>query len=187
MRRAFLPLVVAIVLVGVACSSDDSGDTLASTATVEALFDGSTCIITASDPGYVAADEEGVDLLAAAPDASLAFILTNTSGMDITGLVNRYDPALSVEGVLAAEDAFDGPYDEDGTLYDKPDFIVGAAMVNFSAKKLSLDENQLQYHYTLQPGLSTTIVHTSDGIWGCDTSPEGFSLIDVPHTESTSS
>ena len=172
----------------VACSSDDAGDSMASEATIEALFDGNTCTITASDPGYEPADEEIVDLLAAASDARLTFLVTNTSGMDITGLVNRYDPALSVEEAVAAHEAFAEAFDtQDGAMYPKPDFIVGEAWTDFSAERLSLDENQLQYHYTLQPGLSTTLVHTSDGIWICDTSADVLSLIDAPSIEPASS
>ena len=124
MRRAFLLLVVTIVLVGVACGSEDSSDTLAAEASIEALFDGTTCSITTSDPGYEPADKEGVELFAAAPDASLAFIVTNTSGMDVTGLVNRFDPALSVEEAAAADDAYmEAVGFEDGTMVPKPDYM----------------------------------------------------------------
>jgi len=72
-------------------------------------------------------------------------------------------------------------------MFDKPDFITEPAMSDFGAEQLSLDENQLQYHYTLQPGLSAPIVYTSDGIWLCSTSSGTLSLIDVPPAETTSS
>ena len=180
--------VVVLVCLGVAltaaCSADESGDVLASEASVGAVFDGNTCSIAEADPGYVPADEEGMDLLAAAPDASLTFVVTNTSGEELRGLVNRYDPSISPTEALALYEALG---DVDGTMFDKPYWVTEPAMSDFGAEQLSLDENQLQYHYTLQPGLSAPIVYTSDGIWLCSTSSGTLSLIDVPPAESTSS
>ena len=46
---------------------------------------------------------------------------------------------------------------DDGTLYEMPEFIAGPAARNLNAAMLTVDENQLQYHYTLQPGLNTTM------------------------------
>lgn len=182
MRRALFPLLAAMVLMCSACSSDGSEDAPASDASIEALFDGNVCSITASDPGYVPAEVESVDLLVAAPGASLTFVVTNTSGTNLTGLVNRFDPALSAAQVLTELEALGA---EDGTMYPEPEFTAGPAATDVGAEQLSLDEDQLQYHYTLQPGLSVAIVYTNDGIWPCDTSPEVISLIEVPDNEST--
>ena len=186
--RAVVVLVCLGVALTAACSADESGDVLASEASVGAVFDGNTCSIAEADPGYVPAAEGGMDLLAAAPDASLTFVVTNTSGEELRGLVNRYDPSLSPTEALALHEAFREMHgDVEGTMFDKPDFITAPAMSDFGAEQLALDENQLQYHYTLQPGLSTTLVYTNDGIWSCNTSSETLSLIDVPPAESTSS
>lgn len=139
-------------------------------------FDGVACMITESDPSYVAADDEGLDLLTASPGATFTFLVTNTSGVDLTGLANRFDPSLSPSEAMAL---IDDLAVDDGAMYDEPDFIAGPAAKNLNVAALTINENQLLYHYTLQPGLNTTIVHTQDGIWPCRTGEAEISLVNV--------
>ena len=179
MRRPLLPLFLLLttVLVSGGCGGDD----MANEVLVVVEFDGTTCRITEADPGFVATGDD-IDVLAAAPDAEMALVVTNTSDVDVTGLVNRYDPSLSPEEALAMER---GLVESGWTIRNEPPgFMVGPAFTDFSAESLDTDENQLQYHYVLAPGVNKVLVYSQYDAWYCETSPPMFSVVEV-HGDAT--
>ena len=177
MRRALLPLLAVVLTLG-GCASDE----LATEVFVAADFDATACRIIESNPAYAITETGDIDLLTAAPDAAMTFVVTNRSNVDITGLVNRYDPTLTPQEALSMERALE----ESGrTMNEPPGFIVGPAFTDFAAEARSIGDNQIQSHYRLQPGLSVTLVYSQFDAWYCHTSAPTLSLIEVPAADPT--